>query len=394
MVRSSLVGAVVWLGVCAAATHAQGPSDPKASPLEAATARKTDAPVTAELRPAAPPDPEFARISANLIGSFGGAQGGADLRLHIVPISVEELDSALYFEIARADSPATPFRQGVFHLYRFKGEPRLRVFDISGAAPLIGEGGVTSKADSMAGLWAAPDALPKLTLAWLSPNADLVLTPEGSPGAYSGRTAHPFASTRDGAVEMTSRITIAPGALTLSDSGFAADGSIVWGGDAPATFQRLTAPAAAVSRTSEGLIIITLVAPPADSPRLVENGTATVQYTGWMTDGTRFDTSRRPNRKPFGTRIPGSLIRGWNEGLAGIAKGERRRLVVPSALAYGERGSRAIPPNSTLIFDIECLHIDNTVPPELSQPGANPAPMVNPHSFQPPARPAPTSAPK
>lgn len=86
--------------------------------------------------------------------------------------------------------------------------------------------------------------------------------------------------------------------------------------------------------------------------------TLSVQYTGWLTDGTQFDTSRDNNTPiefPLGTR---SIIPGWNEGLATMAVGGKRRLIIPTELGYGARGSGAvIPPNAALIFDVELVGV-------------------------------------
>lgn len=86
--------------------------------------------------------------------------------------------------------------------------------------------------------------------------------------------------------------------------------------------------------------------------------TVAVHYTGWLTDGTKFDSSLERG-SPFTFTIDrGSVIQGWHEGIRGMKVGGKRRLIIPSDLAYGDDGyAGVIPPKATLIFDVELVEM-------------------------------------
>lgn len=94
-----------------------------------------------------------------------------------------------------------------------------------------------------------------------------------------------------------------------------------------------------------------------DGKAVVKGALITAHYTGWLEDGTVFDSSVQKGR-PFQCVIgTGRVIKGWDQGLMGMRVGGRRKLFVPAHLGYGERTVGRIPANSNLIFEIELLEV-------------------------------------
>ncbi len=95
---------------------------------------------------------------------------------------------------------------------------------------------------------------------------------------------------------------------------------------------------------------------PGSGATATQGKTARVHYTGWLVDGTKFDSSV-DRGQPFEFKVgAGQVIKGWDEGVAGMKVGGKRKLVIPPALGYGARGAGGvIPPEATLIFEVELL---------------------------------------
>ena len=110
--------------------------------------------------------------------------------------------------------------------------------------------------------------------------------------------------------------------------------------------------------TESGLQIKDLVVGTGEQAR--EGATVAVHYTGWLLDGTKFDSSV-DRGTPFEFKLgQGRVIKGWDEGVATMRVGGKRELTIPPELAYGDRGAGAvIKPSDTLVFEIELLEVED-----------------------------------
>ena len=108
--------------------------------------------------------------------------------------------------------------------------------------------------------------------------------------------------------------------------------------------------------TPTGLTIEDVVV--GDGAAAASGQQVTVHYTGWLTNGTKFDSSKDRN-DPFVFPLgAGRVIKGWDEGVQGMKVGGKRKLTIPPALGYGARGAGGvIPPNATLVFEVELLGV-------------------------------------
>jgi peptidylprolyl isomerase len=164
-------------------------------------------------------------------------------------------------------------------------------------------------------------------------------------------------------VALVAAVVVTPIVFALALILFVIDGDddgvappVVSASPTPASVDTGPPPVADEPTFSEsGLGIIDIEAGRGETPEAGQ--TLAVHYTGWLNDGTKFDSSRdrgTPFEFPLGV---GQVIAGWDEGVATMNVGGIRRLIIPPELAYGEAGRSGIPPNAELTFDIELLEI-------------------------------------
>jgi FKBP-type peptidyl-prolyl cis-trans isomerase FkpA len=109
-------------------------------------------------------------------------------------------------------------------------------------------------------------------------------------------------------------------------------------------------------KTPSGLTIEDLVVGAGDAAKAGQR--VSVHYTGWTTDGKKFDSSKDRGQAFIFSLGRGEVIRGWDEGVSGMKVGGKRKLTIPPDLGYGKRGAGGvIPPNATLLFEVELLAV-------------------------------------
>ncbi|HZW09429.1 MAG TPA: CpcT/CpeT family chromophore lyase [Phycisphaerales bacterium] len=309
-----------------------------------------------EAAPAAPAwsEEDFASIAGLLTGSWRttqavGQEEPTEIVMSIVPARLSALPDAMYLEIARSDSLDRPYTRSFLQLYRRQGEIRMRTLEVRDPN--------SDLQNLLIGMWAAPEYIPDIQMKDLLGTLDLALTRSGD--GWVGETPYPYPTAVNGAVEMTSRIEIAPGRLQTADRGYDADGNVVWGvSEGEYYVFEPTEPPFEVERNELGLVAITLRDDTTAEP-FAEGDTVAFQYTGWLTNGTMFATSRRQGERPLQYQVPGTLVEGWKLGTEGMSKGDWRKFIVPPSLGYGPSGAGAgrIPPDATLVFETELVHV-------------------------------------
>jgi hypothetical protein len=298
-------------------------------------------------------DPAFDEIAGMLMGSWkttspvaqiDDPSATSDVIMSFGPAKISSLPNALYVETARADSPDQPYRAAFLQFYRRQGEIRMRTLEVRDPNNPIN--------NLLIGMWAIPNFMPDVSRDAMIATLDMEFTKTAD--GWVGETPYPYPTAIGGATEMTSRMAITDGRIETGDRGLNADGNVVWGAgqDSAYFFERVESPFA-LETDSMGVIMLTLRDEPTAD--LVDGDTVAFQYTGWLTNGSMFDTSRRQGGRPYQYTLPASAVEGWNIGTFGMTEGDWKKFIVPSDLGYGPSSAAGgrIPANSTLIFEAE-----------------------------------------
>ncbi len=311
-------------------------------------------------------DPEFGRIVDLLRGSWrttsgvaaADGSGSVEIVMTVTPVRLTQIPDALYAEVARADALHRPYRRAIFQLYRHSGNVRLRTLEFRNPEH--------DTVGMMTGLWLAPGLFPDVPRDSLIATLDVALTRDGE--GYKGKTPYPYPTATGGAVEMTSELTITRSRLTTADRGYDASGKVVWGaaGDATYAYERFEHPFRLEDR-DDGVKVI-IMRSNSDGIALDDNDQVSFHYSGWLTDGAMFDSSLRPGSRALTYQAPGRLIPGWRTATYGMRLGDARKFILPPDQGYGESGAGngRIPPNATLVFEVECMFLrrpDDLPPP-------------------------------
>lgn len=320
-------------------------------------------------------DSDFERIASMLRGSWrtteavaetgGDGEGLVNVVMHVEPVIIDDVPDAMYVELAREDAQDRPYRQAVFQLYRHRDGIRLRTYEFHQS--------FSDGLQPLAGMWMAPDLFPPVSREDLIATLDVALAEEEE-GVFEGETPYPYPTGIGGAVEMTSRMRIEADRIVSIDRGYNADGEIVWGSgeDGRYEFARFE-PDVRIERHEDGLVVFEYARPEGDA--LQDGDRVQFHYSGWVAEnGHLFDSSDRSGR-PFAYEVrEGAAIPGWGRGVRGSTVGTIRRIYVPAALGYGERGApqAGIPANADLIFEARLMELERPDREPAEEPGDAP----------------------
>lgn len=307
---------------------------------------------------------ESKAIAGMLSGSWKSsapiAVPGADAAEMVIsagPIFVMGEKDTIYVEMARADGLHRPYRHLVWRLVNIKGVWNLQSLEFRRSKGQL---------PNAIGFFGTAEGLPVVSGDDLVATMSIPLTNEG--GTLRGSSTNRFPTRIGGAVEMSSEISISADKITVADRGYDASGAQVWGPAQGESYSFVKTDLGFKTSIAEtGLVAVTypttLTGEPAKEGELIS-----VNYIGYLPDGTIFDSSFERNA-PFQYAKGSRLIEGWNVSMNDAQAGLRRRIYVPFPLAYGDRARGKIPAMSDLVFELEVVKVEPA-------PATDPAPAA------------------
>jgi len=276
-------------------------------------------------------------ISEMLAGSWVSADGSR--RLTYRPVKVPGMGDVLLMDTGNGLDARSPALKRVLRLFATDAGIRIRYYRV----------GSTNMSRLLGSYDMLQDQIGDALADCLVPIADFMVT--DGPRGVVAQTAHPFPIDRDDAVEERIRYEINGDSLRtvitfIDRKGESRDIVTVYTKGADHRDLRML---------DGGLVVISDGAGEGDGVK--EGDRIGVHYYGMLTTGVKFDASYDRDTI-FSYEFPGRVIQGWQQGLAGMKVGERRRLIIPPALGYGSRDNGPIPAGSTLVFDVECVSIE------------------------------------
>ncbi|MFI4915508.1 MAG: CpcT/CpeT family chromophore lyase [Phycisphaerales bacterium JB060] len=302
---------------------------------------------------AAQSDAGVARLTSMLEGSWkttepvGQGEEARTLWMHMLPFETELLGRAIYVEVHPDGTPWEPVRQAIFRVYRYGGELRLRTYEFRDA----------ERAEVLANLWLAPEHMPldDIKPGELLPTRDLAF--ERGRGGFEGQTTRPYPTGERGSVEMTSQMRVRPDRIVSEDTFYGLDGSPIPGSGA-ITWERGTLPAT-VEVSEDGLVVITLEEGKTDGPPTDEGDLVFLHYDARQTTGELFDSTWEQGLA-MRVAYPLRVVGGFKKGIEPLVEGMRRKLIIPPELGFGDVEMQNLPANSTLVFHIKVLRVEQT----------------------------------
>ncbi len=340
-----------------------------ATGLTAATATGQPAFPRAELLDQTPHvefgDAEMRQLAHLFEGQWRTA-AGADSQarpwtLRAVRVPGKLLTQPVYLELVRKDEEASPLRQWILAFYRSNGDLRARVYEFPMGSGLKG---------LCVGLWAAPEHFPVVTPSQLDVIGDFAV--EQRDGAYVFTSTSPFLLNHHTQWSMDASLEVTPLAIRWTEKVYDKNGQPL-----PASAVDLTLTREGeLPRAEERALGVQVIDLREGRGGKADDGDVLVfWYSGWLENGTLFETNHTPGSSPLQLALPNDrIIEGWSIGLQGIrctetyetGGGGIRKLIIPPAAAMGASGGMgklaAIPPNATVIFTIEMVAMKDNTP--------------------------------